>query len=163
MFSYSFLFAEIDENEEGSTGNDAATSFYKLEIESIHVISYFRTESSVEPSKFQAAKPDILAHASVEMVERLNDRGKVLEDALKLVCLHQRGLEVEEAALLHIDSLGMDLRVHCGREVKTVRISFSKRATSVEHAEQLLNQLLYPQIPLRGHKQQRVWPWGKSV
>lgn len=153
----------VDENEDEGEDSEAGTSFYKLDIESIHVISYLRTESTVEVSEFQAAKPDILSRAGLEIVERLNARGKVLEDALKLVCLHRKGLEVEEAALLHIDSVGMDLRVHCGREVKTLRVSFSQRATSVEHAEELLNQLLFPQVPLRGRQKRRSWPQGKST
>eukprot|EP00250_Pteridium_aquilinum_P014144 c21807_g1_i1 orf=297-1874(+) len=152
-----------DEEEEGEL-SEAGTSFYKLDVQSIHVVSYFRAESTVDTSEFQAAKPDILARASPEIIERLNAGGKVLEDALKLVCLHRKGLEVEEAALLHVDSVGMDLRVHCGREVKTVRISFNQRATSVEHAEQLLNQLLFPQVPLKGgHKKRKSWPQGKSI
>lgn len=52
-------------------------------------------QSTVETSEFQAAKPDILARAGPEIIERLNAGGKVLEDALKLVCLHWKGLEVE--------------------------------------------------------------------
>ncbi|KAI5080992.1 hypothetical protein GOP47_0004175 [Adiantum capillus-veneris] len=150
-------------NGEEGESNEAGTSIYKLDVESLHLISYFRMESIVENTEFQAAKPDILARAGPEIVDRLNSRGKVLEDALKLVCLHRKGIEVEQAALLHIDSVGMDLRVHSGREIQTLRVSFSQRATSVEHAEQLLNQLLFPQVPLRGPKKRRSWPRGKST
>lgn len=52
-------------------------------------------QSTVERPDFQAAKPDILARAGPEIIERLNAGGKVLEDALKLVCLRRKGLEVE--------------------------------------------------------------------
>lgn len=155
--------SEEDEDEEAAELSEARTSCYKLDIQSIHVVSYFRAESTVETSEFQAAKPDILARAGPEIIERLNAGGKVLEDALKLVCLHWKGLEVEEAALLHVDCLGMDLRVHCGREVKTLRVSFSQKATSVEHAEQLLNQLLFPEVPLKGRKKRKSWFQGKST
>ncbi|MCO5604045.1 hypothetical protein L7F22_058202 [Adiantum nelumboides] len=159
------ILKEAGSGESGEEGesNEAGTSIYKLDIESIHLISYFRTESTVEVSEFQAAKPDILERAGQEIVDRLNSRGKVLEDALKLVCLHRKGITAEEATLLHIDSVGMDLRVHSGREIQTLRISFSQRATSVEHAEQLLNQLLFPQVPLRGPEKRRSWPRGKST
>lgn len=154
--------SEDDEDEEGQA-SETGISFYKLEIQNILVVSYFRAESTVEAPEFRGAKPDILARAGPEIIERLNAGGKVLEDALKLVCLHRKGLEVEEAALLHLDCLGMDLRVHCGRELKTLRISFSQRATSVEHAEQLLNQLLFPEVPPKGRRKRKSWFQGKST
>ena len=49
----------------------------------------------VDKVEFRAAKPDILARVGPEIIERLNSRGKVLEDALKSVCLHRKGLKVE--------------------------------------------------------------------
>ena len=49
----------------------------------------------VDKVEFKTAKPDILARTGPEIVERLNSRGQVLEDALKSVCLHRKGLKVE--------------------------------------------------------------------
>ena len=44
-------------------------------------------------------QPDILSRAGHEIIERLNARGKVLEDSLKSVCLHRKGLEVEVSCI----------------------------------------------------------------
>ena len=38
---------------------------------------------------------------------------------------------LQEVMLLQLDSLGMDIRVHCAREIKTVRISFGKQVFSL--------------------------------
>ena len=41
------------------------------------------------------------------------------------------GIYLQEVVLLHLDSLGMDLRVHCGREIKTLRIPFGQQVRPV--------------------------------
>ena len=34
----------------------------------------------------------------------------------------------------------------------------SWQATSEENAEQLINELLFPEIPLKGRRKRRAWP-----
>lgn len=154
---------ESEQLVEAAEFTDVKSSFYKLDIQSIHVVSGFGAQSSVDRLEFQAAKPDVLSHFAPAIIERLNARGKTTQDALKALCLDRKGLEAEEVDLIELDSLGMDLRVHCGREVQTVRISLSQRATSVEHAEELLNQLLYPRVQNRGRRRRRSRSQGKNL
>lgn len=66
-----------------------------LLILSQKLLYYVWMQLMVDKVEFRSAKPDILARTGPQIIERLNSRGKALEDALKSVCLHRKGLKVE--------------------------------------------------------------------
>ncbi|KAL3700112.1 hypothetical protein R1sor_018134 [Riccia sorocarpa] len=119
-------------------------TFYKLEILSIRLDCGSGGQSNIEVRDFAFAEPDILAHFSTTIMEKVNSGGIKLEAALKALVQRCNGLEAEEVLLVGIDCLGVDLRVQFGIEIQTVRVPFSRRATCEESAEKLLDQLLFP-------------------
>ncbi|WZZ66645.1 hypothetical protein YC2023_078015 [Brassica napus] len=89
------------------------------------------------------AEPDILVHSTSTIIERFNNRGISSGIALKALC-KKKGLHAEEANLISVDSLGMDVRVFSGAKVQTHRFPFKTRATTEMAAEKKIHQLLFP-------------------
>ncbi|CAI0403139.1 unnamed protein product [Linum tenue] len=143
------------EAEKDGTGPATGTSFYKLEPIKIQLISADGHQTSVEPDDFRNAKPDVIAHSSAKIISRLKDGGEKVTEALISLCWRCKGIQVEEATLIGVDSLGFDLRVCSGTQVQTLRFAFNSRATSEYSAERQLNDLLYPRITQRPLKHKR--------
>ncbi|CAI0403142.1 unnamed protein product [Linum tenue] len=141
--------------EKDGTGPATGTSFYKLEPIKIQLISADGHQTSVEPDDFRNAKPDVIAHSSAKIISRLKDGGEKVTEALISLCWRCKGIQVEEATLIGVDSLGFDLRVCSGTQVQTLRFAFNSRATSEYSAERQLNDLLYPRITQRPLKHKR--------
>ncbi|CAL1404848.1 unnamed protein product [Linum trigynum] len=134
------------------------TSFYKLEPIKIQLISADGHQTSVEPEDFRNAKPDAIAHSAAKIISRLKDGGEEVTEALISLCWRCKGIQVEEATVTGMDSLGFDLRVCSGTQVQTLRFGFNSRATSEYSAERQLNDLLYPrtiQMPLKQKEPQQ--------
>lgn len=128
---------------------EVGTCFYKLEIVGIQLDTGPGTQTAVEVQDFAFAEPDALAHFSSSMMERINSGSRKVENAMKALCQRSKGLDVEEVSLVGVDCLGLDLRVRCGIEVRTLRIPFSRRATCQETADKLIDQLLFPRSSQR--------------
>ncbi|CAL1371104.1 unnamed protein product [Linum trigynum] len=139
--------------EKDVTGPATGTSFYKLEPIKIQLISADGHQTSVAPDDFRNAKPDVIAHSSAKIISRLKDGGEKVTEALISLCWRCKGIQVEEATLIGVDSLGFDLRVCSGTQVQTLRFAFNSRATSEYSSERQLNDLLYPRITQRPLKQ----------
>ncbi|XP_010261376.1 PREDICTED: uncharacterized protein At3g49140 isoform X2 [Nelumbo nucifera] len=133
---------ELDKNERLRT----RTSFYKLEIVKIQLILAHGNQTVVAIEDFQEAKPDAIAHSSAKILSRLKASGEKITEALKSLCWRCKNVQVEEAALVGVDSLGFDLRVCSGTQVQTLRFAFKTRATSEYSAERQLRELLFPRI-----------------
>ncbi|XP_050221430.1 uncharacterized protein At3g49140-like [Mercurialis annua] len=135
------------------SGNDKAptngTSFYKLEMIKIQLISPDGHQTVVEEEDYRKAQPDAIAHSARKIMSRLKAGGEKITETLKSLCWMYKGLQVEEAAVIGVDSLGFDLRVCSGTRVETLRFSFNSRATSEYGAERQLNDILFPRIPRR--------------
>ncbi|CAH9070580.1 unnamed protein product [Cuscuta epithymum] len=131
---------EKDEN----LGN--GTSFYKLEVVKIHFISSHGHQTCIEIEDFQRAQPDAIAQPAVKILSRLKAGGQKTIQALKSLCMRCKGIQVEEVALIGMDSLGIDVRVCSGIQVQTLRFPFKKRASSEYSAERQLNNLLFPRL-----------------
>ncbi|KAM1711837.1 hypothetical protein ACFX13_002081 [Malus domestica] len=80
------------------------------------------------------------------MISRLKADGEETTQALKSLCWRLKGLQVEEAVLIGVDSLGFELRVCSGTQVQTLRFALNTRATSEYSAERQLNDLLFPRM-----------------
>ncbi|CAI0403137.1 unnamed protein product [Linum tenue] len=116
--------------EKDGTGPATGTSFYKLEPIKIQLISADGHQTSVEPDDFRNAKPDVIAHSSAKIISRLKDGGEKVTEALISLCWRCKGIQVEEATLIGVDSLGFDLRVCSGTQVQTLRFAFNSRVTN---------------------------------
>ncbi|GFP93397.1 uncharacterized protein at3g49140 [Phtheirospermum japonicum] len=108
--------------------------------EEIYVRRLFNDEESDNYSKckvvsvedFQYAEPDFLVHSIPSILERFDVTGTRCNAALKALC-KKKGLHVEGANLIGVDSLGIDVRVSSGTEAK-----------SECAADKQIQQLLFP-------------------
>ena len=108
----------------------------------------------MELDDFSQAKPDAIAHSAANIISRLKAVGENTTQALRSLCWRCKGIQVEEVALIGVDSLGFDLRVCSGAQVQTLRFSFKKQASSEYSAERQLNDLLYPRFHPKLQKQE---------
>lgn len=129
-------------NSESDQGNTGPT-LYRLEIMRIELFSVYGIQSEISLQDFQDAEPDVLVHSTPAIVERFSEKGISCDVALKVLC-KKKGLDIEGAHLIGVDSLGMDVRVFSGVEVQTHRFPFKVRATSEAAAEKQIQQLLFP-------------------
>ncbi|XP_010279050.1 PREDICTED: uncharacterized protein At3g49140-like isoform X2 [Nelumbo nucifera] len=131
-------------------------SFYKLEMVKIQMISAHGNQTAVDVKDFQKAKPDAIAHYATKIISSLKAGGEKVTKALKSLCWRRKNIQVEEAMLVGVDSLGFDLRVCSGTQVQTLRFAFKSRATSEYSAERQLHDLLFPRIHHKLPKRQHV-------
>ncbi|KAI8564893.1 hypothetical protein RHMOL_Rhmol03G0218000 [Rhododendron molle] len=107
-----------------SLGN--GTSFYKLEMIKIELISS-QGQQSVEVQDLRKAKPDAIAHSAANIISRLKAGGEKTTQALKSLCWRCKGIQVEEASIIGVDTLGFDLRISSGKQIQTLRFTFNAR------------------------------------
>ncbi|KAG6433372.1 hypothetical protein SASPL_104983 [Salvia splendens] len=124
-------------------GRCGRSTIYRLDIAKIELFSVYGIQSMIGVQDFQYAEPDILVHSNPSILERFVQTGTRCSVALKALC-KKKGLYVEVANLIGVDSLGMDVRVFSGTEVRTHRFSFKTRATSECAADKQIQQLLFP-------------------
>ncbi|XP_043691970.1 uncharacterized protein At3g49140-like isoform X2 [Telopea speciosissima] len=122
------------------------TSFFKLEMIKIELISSHGHQTAVDVNDFQKARPDAIAHSAAQIISRLKDGGEKITQALKSLCWRCKGIKVEEVTVVGVDSLGFDLRVCSGTQVQNLRFAFNTRATSEYSAERQLHDLLFPRV-----------------
>ncbi|XP_020238551.1 uncharacterized protein At3g49140 isoform X2 [Cajanus cajan] len=130
---------------------DMRLTLYRLEILKIELHSMYGYQSEISVLEFQDAEPDILARSSSAILERFN---QFCDEALKALC-KKKGLDAKEAYLVGVDSLGVDVRVLSGAEVKTHRFAFKVQAATVNAAEKQLWQLLFP----RSQRKKNMKKW----
>ncbi|GAV69653.1 hypothetical protein CFOL_v3_13154, partial [Cephalotus follicularis] len=142
--------AEILSCSSKDDGSKPRSTLYRFEIMKIELFSVYGVQAcTLDPSwsyflqDFQDAEPDVLVHSTPEIVEQFSERGSRCNVALKALC-KKKGLHVERANLIGVDSLGIDVRVFSGVEVWTHRFPFKVRAMSEVAAEKQIQQLLFP-------------------
>lgn len=126
-----------------SRRSSTCSILYRLEIMRIQLFSVYGIQCAISLQDFQDAEPDFLVHSTSAILERYSEEGMRCNVALKGLC-KKKGLHVERANLIGVDSLGMDVRVSSGSEVQTRRFPFKARATSEVAAEKQIQQLLFP-------------------
>ncbi|CAD5325274.1 unnamed protein product [Arabidopsis thaliana] len=134
--------SEIDSSQDEKARNVVA--FYKLEMIRIQLITAQGDQTEVEVEDVRKAQPDAIAHASAEIISRLEESGDKITEALKSLCWRHNSIQAEEVKLIGIDSLGFDLRLCAGAKIESLRFAFSTRATSEENAEGQIRKLLFP-------------------
>ncbi|OMO86967.1 FMN-binding split barrel [Corchorus capsularis] len=143
---------ELVSSGDGSTSQESEKNeisingslFYKLEMIKIQLVTAHGHQTVVELEDFKQAQPDAIAHSSAKIISRLKAGGEKITQALRSLCWRCKGIQVEEVAIISVDSLGFDLRVCSGTKIETLRFTFNARATSEYGAERQLNDLLFP-------------------
>ncbi|XP_062120316.1 uncharacterized protein At3g49140-like [Humulus lupulus] len=141
-----------EESEKDDITTNGAT-FYKLEMIKIQLFSANGHQTVVEVEDFMEAQPDAIAHSAAKIISRLKDGGEKTTQALKSLCWRVMGIQVDEAVIIGVDSLGFDMRICSEKQVQTLRFAFDTRATSEYGAERQLNDLLFPRVQ---HKSQKM-------
>ncbi|XP_061968126.1 uncharacterized protein At3g49140 isoform X2 [Populus nigra] len=123
--------------------SSSGSTLHCLEIMRIELFSLYGSQSAVSLQDFQEAEPDVLAHSTPAILEHFSEKGSRCNIALKALC-KKKGLHVERANLIGVDSLGMDVRIFSGLEARTHRFPFKVRATCKTAARKQIHQLLFP-------------------
>ncbi|ONM35555.1 Pentatricopeptide repeat (PPR) superfamily protein [Zea mays] len=162
----------IDDDKSRFDFNHAETRtdsmIYKLEIMTIELFSMYGKQFKIDPQDFQDSEPDILANSASSIIERIKENSDQCAAALRSLCRRKKGLTVEvcllplmsyfhgrnmqEASLIGVDSLGIDVRAFSGLEVKTVRFSFNAQALSERSAEKKIRRMLFPRYQRKNVK-----------
>lgn len=146
----------IDDDKSRFDFNHAETRtdsmIYKLEIMTIELFSMYGKQFKIDPQDFQDSEPDILANSASSIIERIKENSDQCAAALRSLCRRKKGLTVEEASLIGVDSLGIDVRAFSGLEAKTVRFSFNAQALSERSAEKKIRRMLFPRYQRKNVK-----------
>ncbi|XP_044478654.1 uncharacterized protein At3g49140-like isoform X1 [Mangifera indica] len=126
-----------------SDRSNTTSTLYRLEIMRIELFSVYGIQYPISLQDFQDAEPDALVHSTSAIIDHFSEKGIRCNVALKALC-KKKGFNVERAKLIGVDSLGMDVRVFSGVEVRTHRFPFKVRVTSEVAAEKQIQQLLFP-------------------
>ncbi|XP_047058453.1 uncharacterized protein At3g49140-like isoform X2 [Lolium rigidum] len=133
--------SRLDINDVGSSID---STIYKLEIMTIELFSIYGKQLIIDPQDFQDAEPDVLSNYASDIIKRIEENSDQCTMALRSLCSRKKGLTVEEASLIGVDSLGIDVRVFSGLEARTVRFSFNAQALSERSAEKKIRRMLFP-------------------
>ncbi|XXG89224.1 hypothetical protein AAC387_Pa12g1278 [Persea americana] len=150
--AFNLIDGEILKFNSKDYGASISSTLYKLEIMRIELFSVYGDQSMVSLQDFQEAEPDVLVHSASTILERFTEYGMKCDNALKALCRKKKGLHVEGANLIGVDSLGMDVRTFSGVEAQTLRFSFNARATSESAAEKKIRRMLFPRYYRKNFK-----------
>ncbi|RCV28590.1 hypothetical protein SEVIR_5G420900v4 [Setaria viridis] len=134
------------------TGTSTGSMIYKLEIMTIELFSMYGKQLMIDPQDFQDSEPDILANSASAIIERIKENSDQCAVALRSLCRRKKSLTVEEASLIGVDSLGIDVRAFSGLEARTVRFSFNAQALSERSAEKKIRRMLFPRYQRKSVK-----------
>lgn len=121
-----------EKHQQGATQQWGNFYYYRMEsISDIYFIGGFGTVAWVDVKEFEGVQPDVIAANGAEQtLKKLNARfSRPLKDRLSVES------EVDDAALISIDSKGVDIRVRQGAQFNVQRLSFD-----VGHAVETLDQ-----------------------
>ncbi|KAJ4890315.1 Uncharacterized protein Rs2_30063 [Raphanus sativus] len=140
---------ELEETEKADGDDESektrkVVAFYKLEMIRVQLITAQGDQTEVEVEDVRKAQPDVIAHGSAGIINRLQEAGDKLAEALRSLCWRYYGIQAEEVKLIGLDSLGFDLRLCAGAKIESLRFAFSTRATSEDDAEEQIKELLFP-------------------
>ncbi|RLN05223.1 uncharacterized protein C2845_PM13G16200 [Panicum miliaceum] len=134
------------------TRTSTDSMIYKLEIMTIELFSMYGKQLMIDPQDFQDSEPDILANSASAIIERIKENSDQCAVALRSLCRRKKSLTVEEASLIGVDSLGIDVRAFSGLEARTVRFSFNAQALSERSAEKKIRRMLFPRYQRKSVK-----------
>jgi len=112
-------------------------TFYRMEnISDIYFVGGFGTVAWVDVKEYDMAKPDVIAvNGAEKTLQELNLRfSRPLRELLA------SETEVDDAALISIDSKGVDIRVRQGAQFNVQRVSFEE-VNAVENLDQAMKAI----------------------
>lgn len=128
-------------HQQGASQQWSNFTFYRMEnISDIYFVGGFGTVQWVDVKEYDLARPDIIAvNGAEKTLQELNFRF-----SKKLMELLASEAEVDDAALISIDSKGVDIRVRQGAQFNVRRISFDEKdpVKSCDHAIMALQKVL---------------------
>ncbi|OAE22516.1 hypothetical protein AXG93_2423s1020 [Marchantia polymorpha subsp. ruderalis] len=110
-------------------------NYYRMEtISDVYFVGGFGTVAWVDVKDFESALPDVIAaNGSEKTLQELNLKfSKPLREVLSVEA------EVDDAALISIDSKGVDIRVRHGAQFNVQRLPFDE-----DHAVETLDQAIW--------------------
>ncbi|KAJ1703708.1 hypothetical protein LUZ63_003487 [Rhynchospora breviuscula] len=120
------------------------STLYKLKIGMMELFSVFGKQTEVHHRlPFHEVEPDYVACSAREIIERLDEYGTNYLVALRALCRKKKGLIVDKAEIIGVDSLGFDVRAFLGMEMKALRFSFNSRAMTEKAAEKKIMRMLF--------------------
>ncbi|MCO5614072.1 hypothetical protein L7F22_068353 [Adiantum nelumboides] len=128
-------------HQQGATQQWGNFYYYRMEsISDIYFIGGFGTVAWVDVKEFEGAQPDVIAANGAEQtLKKLNTKfSRPLRDRLSVES------EVDDAALISIDSKGVDIRVRQGAQFNVQRLSFDigHPVESLDQAEAALEKIM---------------------
>eukprot|EP00249_Psilotum_nudum_P014120 c24680_g1_i1 orf=151-1446(+) len=128
-------------HQQGATQLWGNFYYYRMEsISDIYFIGGFGTVAWVDVTEFENFKPDVIAATGAEQtLKELNARfSKPLKEMLSVET------EVDDAALISIDSKGTDIRVRQGAQFNVQRLSFEEGhpVETLDQAKEAVQKLL---------------------
>ncbi|CAM6082106.1 unnamed protein product [Calypogeia fissa] len=109
-------------------------NYYRMElISDVYFVGGFGTVAWVDVNEYESALPDVIAaHGSEQTLQELNSRfSRPLKEVLSVES------EVDDAALISIDSKGVDIRVRQGAQFNVQRLPFME-----DHGVETLDQAI---------------------
>jgi hypothetical protein len=121
-------------HQQGASQQWSNFTFYRMEnISDIYFVGGFGTVQWVDVKEYDMARPDIIAASGAEKTLReLNLR---FSKKLRELLAAEPESEVDDAALISIDSKGVDIRVRQGAQFNVRRLSFDE-TSGIETIEQ---------------------------
>lgn len=112
-------------HQQGASQQWSNFTFYRMEnISDIYFVGGFGTVQWVDVKEYDMARPDIIAASGAEKTLReLNLR---FSKKLRELLAAEPESEVDDAALISIDSKGVDIRVRQGAQFNVRRLSFDE-------------------------------------
>ncbi|KAI5070914.1 hypothetical protein GOP47_0013165 [Adiantum capillus-veneris] len=128
-------------HQQGATQQWGNFYYYRMEsISDIYFIGGFGTVAWVDVKEFEGVQPDVIAANGAEQtLKKLNTKfSRPLRDRLSIES------EVDDAALISIDSKGVDIRVRQGAQFNVQRLSFNvgHSVETLDQAEAALEKLM---------------------
>ncbi|KAL3701838.1 hypothetical protein R1sor_019860 [Riccia sorocarpa] len=121
-------------HQQGASQQWGNFNYYRMEmISDVYFVGGFGTVAWVDVNEYERALPDVIAaNGSEKTLKELNLRfSKPLKEVLSVEA------EVDDAALISIDSKGVDIRVRQGTQFNVQRLPFHE-----DHAVETLDQAI---------------------
>ena len=84
-------------------------NWFRMEIEKIRFVGGFARAGSVTPEEYKASKPDPITAFGMHIAQHMNDDHQ--DSTIAMIAAQIPGLEVSEALITSVDSLGMYVKV----------------------------------------------------
>lgn len=114
-------------------------SFYRMEIKDIYFVGGFGAMGWVTVPEYLEAEVDPLADSASGIIQHMNQDHA---DSLVLLVKHFTKVEAEEAAMISVDRLGMQVRIKADKEFYSRRIGFVREVHDTEECRRVIIEMV---------------------